>query len=67
MAFEEVIKNALLEKKKKKENAPFKNPCTSLLTGRHSVTIEKFVKQSKQKCRYSTLEGGIKDKLLTLM
>lgn len=66
MAFEEVIKNALLGKKK--ENAPpFKNPYTSLPMGRHSVTIEKFVKQSKQKCRYSTLEGGINNKLLTLM
>lgn len=35
--------------------------------GRHSVTVEKYVKQSKQKCRYSTLEGTINDKLLTLV
>lgn len=66
MAFEEVIKNALLEKRKKEMPPPFKNPCTSLLMGSHSVTIEKFVKQSKQKWRYSTLEGGINDKLLAL-
>lgn len=40
---------------------------TSLLVGRWSAKIEKFVKWSKQKCKYSTLKGGINDRSPTLV